>query len=115
MPRGKHNSHVRGSKHYRWNENLIKTSHGYLKIRVGTGHSLADPNGYAYMQLVVWVSCGNLRPSHGYIIHHKNLDKTDNRINNLEIMSRTEHNRIHNQKKNRDEFGKFQKEKRPNK
>lgn len=30
------------------------------------------------------------------IIHHKNEDKLDNRLDNLEIVSRSEHNKLHN-------------------
>ena len=92
--RGK-NPKPKGSEHYRWNNRRLISSHGYVKIRVGKEHSLADPNGYAYEHLIVWRSAGNLVPLKGEIIHHKNEDKQDNRIGNLELMERGQHNSEH--------------------
>lgn len=64
---------------------------GYVKLRVGKGHPLADPNGYAYEHLVVWVSAGNSRPKPGWVLHHKNEVKTDNRLSNLELKLKERH------------------------
>ena len=72
------------------------SSHGYVKVRVGREHPLADPNGYAYEHLLVWVAAGRSRPGHGELLHHRNEDKTDNRIENLELVTRAQHNAIHN-------------------
>lgn len=80
-----------GHNHHRWNDAKIVSSQGYAKIRVGPEHSLADPNGYAYEHLLVWVADGRPRPGQGDILHHKNEDKTDNRIANLELMTRPAH------------------------
>lgn len=107
MPKGCHLNHAKGSHAGRWNANKIVSSHGYSRIRVGKSHPLSDPNGYAYEHLVVWVSCGNQRPASGQIIHHKNGDKTDNRIENLEVITKSKHNSIHNVKKQRDKRGRF--------
>lgn len=56
---------------------------------------LADPNGYAYEHLVVWCAAGRPRPKRGEIIHHRNEDKTDNRLSNLELLTRGAHNAEH--------------------
>lgn len=72
-------------------------SSGYVKLRVGKGHPLADPNGYAYEHLVVWASAGNPRPQRGEVLHHRNEDKTDNRIENLHLMTRAEHSQMHSE------------------
>jgi len=46
-------------------------------------------------QLVWWERTGQVVPV-GFLIHHKNEDKRDNRFNNLEMKSKGEHTRDHN-------------------
>lgn len=107
MPRGKHGNHARGSAHHRWNDGRIQSEDGYTKVRIGQGHPLADPNGYAYEHLVVWCAAGNPKPSHGELIHHRNGNKADNRIENLELTTRAAHNQHHNEERGRDGKGRF--------
>jgi hypothetical protein len=95
MPKGKHENHAKGPLHSRWNQERKKSSHGYVKVRVGVDHPLADPNGYAYEHLVVWISAGNPRPSSDEVIHHRNGQKDDNRLQNLEVKKRYDHSLDH--------------------
>lgn len=44
--------------------------------------------------LVWWKETGQLVPD-GYILHHKNEIKTDNRVENFEFLSSGEHSRMH--------------------
>lgn len=67
------------------------SDHGYVKVRIGRTHPLADPNGYAYEHALVWAAAGRPRPAPGEVIHHRNEDKTDNKIENLEIRTRPAH------------------------
>lgn len=46
-------------------------------------------------QLVYWQNTGNLVPP-GYIVHHKNEDKHDNRFENLELKTSSQHAADHN-------------------
>lgn len=93
--RGKHGNHVKGKNHYRWSEDRMVSEHGYIKIRVGPEHPLADPNGYAYEHLIVWVSAGRSAPGPGELLHHDNENKTDNRLENLKLKSRYRHSVEH--------------------
>lgn len=93
MGRGQHGNHLKGPKHLKWSDKKMVSTTGYIKVRVGKGHPLADPNGYAYEHLVVWVAAGNPRPPKGWLIHHQNGNKHDNRIENLVAVSRGDHNR----------------------
>ena len=77
-------------------------NHAKVKIRVGVEHPLADPNGYAYEHLLVWVSAGRAIPEENEILHHSNEVKSDNRLGNLELKVRPDHGRHHIQGRQRD-------------
>lgn len=87
--------HLEGPEHPRWSDERMVSAEGYIKLRVGKEHPLADPNGYAYEHLLIWVAAGNPRPPRGYTLHHKNEVKSDNRYSNIELLTRAEHNRRH--------------------
>lgn len=105
--RGKHGNHVRGRKHYRWNRGPLMDQHGYRLTRVGRSHPLADPNGYAREHVVIWCAAGNPRPRRNECLHHKNGDRTDNRLQNLELMPRDKHSGTHLATRQRDALGRL--------
>ena len=69
------------------------TVHGYIKLWL-PDHPMADKGGEVYEhRLVMSQKLG--RPLQRYEhVHHKNGDKTDNRPENLEILSNAEHGTI---------------------
>jgi hypothetical protein len=91
MPKGKHGRHARARRQHRWSEEKMFTSSGYVKLRVGVTHPLADPNGYAYEHLVIWCAAGRERPRRGELLHHRNEVKSDNRLENLRLKARGAH------------------------
>ena len=110
MPKGVHANHPRGDRHYRWNRGRLKSEEGYAKLRVGYAHPLADPNGYAYEHLVVWVAAGNPRPRADQVLRFKNGDKADCRIENLKLTPRRVLLAQNNVTIAQDERGRFVKE-----
>lgn len=91
-----HRNTKRGKEHYRWNDDRMLSKHGYVKVRVGVENPLADSNGYAYEHLLVWCAAGRVKPDKNQILHHRNENKTDNRLSNLELLTRGEHATEHN-------------------
>lgn len=88
---------LRGERHHNWHpDGRLPSSHGYIKVRVGVGHPHADPNGYAYEHLLVWLAAGNEPPPRGFVIHHRNENKSDNRLENLEVKTKERHGVDHN-------------------
>lgn len=70
---------------------------GYVVVREPT-HPLALASGYVYEHRKVVFDAGIPIPP-GAHVHHKNHDRTDNRLENLEVLSMVEHMRLHKEAK----------------
>ena len=78
-----------------WRGGRSLASNGYILIRVGTDHHLADVRGYAYEHRVVAEEKYGRRLQDGEHVHHINGDKSDNRPDNLEICNSATHRYLH--------------------
>lgn len=84
----------RRNRHYNWKGGRFVGQKGYVYILMPE-HPRARMGGYVCEHiLVAEKKLGRpLRPDE--ITHHLNEDKTDNRPENIEVMTRAEHVRLH--------------------
>jgi hypothetical protein len=75
-----------------WRGGRSIASNGYVLIRVGIAHHLADVRGYAYEHRIIAEQKIGRKLKRGEIPHHINEVKTDNRPENIEVLpSRAHH------------------------
>lgn len=80
----------RGPNHGTWKQKGRIDIRGYLR------YTLEGSNKNVYEHRLVWELVHGPIPK-GYVIHHRNRNKTDNRIENLEMLSSSDHMRLHSQ------------------
>ena len=82
-----------------WQGGKSIASNGYVIVRVGKNHHLADVRGYAYEHRLVAEAKLGRTLGVGDIVHHKNGIKTDNRPENIEVMQSAAQHRNQHRKK----------------
>jgi hypothetical protein len=114
-----------GSKNDSWRGGTRITRYGYRLVQC-IGHPFATKTcDYMFEHRLVAEKYlltdensveidGKLYLSPDYVVHHKNGNKLDNRVENLQVMTLSEHQSMHAKKKNkerkRDKNGRFLKE-----
>lgn len=83
---GNRTNHRHGATNNLWKGGRSIASNGYVLIRVGKEHHLADVRGYAYEHRLVAEQKLGRRLRSGEIPHHINGDKQDNRPENIEVV-----------------------------
>lgn len=88
-----------GAKNGLWKGGRSVASNGYVLIRVGTGHHLADIRGYAYEHRLVAEKKIGRRLRKGEQVHHVNGIKADNAPENIDVMPTQAHHFYKHRKK----------------
>lgn len=79
-----------GENHPSWKGGRIKNADGYILVKA-RWHPRANANGYVREHLLVWEKTHKCSLSEGYVIHHLNGIKEDNRPKNLVAIPRRKH------------------------
>lgn len=83
-----------GAENCMWKGGRSVASNGYVLIRVGTTHHLADVRGYAYEHRIEAEKKIGRRLLAGEEVHHINGNKQDNRHENLDVMADHKHHAV---------------------
>ena len=86
----------RGENSPQWKGGRRHDQYGYVHILVqSSGRTMRR---YRPEHALVWEAANGLLPK-GHIVHHLNHIKDDNRLENLEAMSKSSHNRQHGERR----------------
>jgi hypothetical protein len=99
----KHNQNISKSlkgkyiaeKHWSWKGGRIQTKEGYIKVKT-YNHPYSDKQNYvSEHRLVMEKHLKRYLQAHE-IVHHKNGKRTDNKLENLELMNNIAHSKLPN-------------------
>lgn len=80
----------RAENNYRWKGGRTKATTGYILIQ-NREHPRATKTGYVFEHILVWEQAHGKSLAKGWVIHHLNGIKTDNRPINLVALSTRKH------------------------
>lgn len=86
---------IDGSKNGNWKGGIHYRKDGYVLVRIGVIPQNYKGKRYELLHRMVMETHLGRKLLKSEIVHHKNGDKTDNRIENLEIMVQSEHAQSH--------------------
>lgn len=92
------NKGVYGSMNSNWKCGKIKTCEGYMCI-LAHNHPNANCNGYILEHRLIMENHIGRYLKREEIVHHINENKSNNRIENLILLTKEEHNKLHNRKR----------------
>jgi HNH endonuclease len=72
----------------------VRRSKGYIFVQMPE-HPNAGPTGYVRQHALVMSQHLGRPIAANEVVHHKNEDRTDNRLENLEVMTRSAHHSLH--------------------
>lgn len=75
-----------GERNHNWRGGRTVTEHGYVLLRVGIEHPLADVRGYAYEHRIVAQNILERPLQPEEIVHHKDGDRQNNSPDNLLVV-----------------------------
>lgn len=83
-----------GKNHHNWKGGIINKGDGYIGVWK-PDHPRADKQGYVYEHTLVYENKTGLLPNKNQVIHHIDMDKHNNSIDNLYLCNHKEHITIH--------------------
>lgn len=89
-----HAPRKRGAASHKWKGGLHINSSGYIAV-YAPEHPRANLRGYVHEHRLVMEQFLGRPLTRTEYVHHINEDRTDNRIENLVVLSRGEHSRVH--------------------
>lgn len=103
---GNHQYGLKGDKNASWKTDRKLSRYGYIQVRC-LNHPFRDKADMIFEHRLVAekyllndensvIVDGKRYLKKSYQVHHKNFDRTDNRVENLQVMTGKEHRRLHN-------------------
>lgn len=100
-----HQYGLKGNKNASWISDRKKSRFGYVQIRC-LEHPFKDLQGFVFEHRLIAerfllndtnsvVVNGKKYLSPDFVVHHKNFDRQDNRVENLVVMTKEEHQKLH--------------------
>jgi hypothetical protein len=83
-----------GKNHWHWKGGITTNDAGYLMQKC-EDHPRVGKNGYVRQHVLVMEKHLGRYLKDGEVVHHKNGVRTDNRIENLQLMTKQQHDRYH--------------------